>query len=212
MTGKVTSVNIVHAVIPDIGGTVGFTSIDKRPVLGPVSILSTGLAGDSCSDTANHGSLPQAIYCYGSEDLKWWSNELGFEVEPGSFGENITISGIDLNNLVIGTHLRVGSSLLEATLPRIPCGTFQRWMNQDQWVKRFTKSGRTGTYFKVLSEGFVQVGDNVEVEMSPSHGLKILDYFKVYSGDRNQNIVQALVNCPDLVPNAKEKISKFLEK
>lgn len=201
---------MVHERVPDVGGSVGETAIDKRPVNSPKLVTENGVAGDHRADMLHHGSPNQAVYAYAQEDYDWWAAQLATELMPGVFGENLTTSGIDLNNLEIGSKVKIGSATLQATAPRIPCGTFQRWLNLDHWVKRFTEGGRPGTYFKVIEPGEVTAEDEFIVSERPAHGVTILDYFKVQSGDRDQNRVQSLVDCPDLDNASREKFAKFL--
>lgn len=210
MKPVVISLNIVHAEIPDVGGSVGITAIDKRPVVKSCTVTDAGIEGDKRSDMLHHGSPNQAVYAYSIEDYKWWEEQLGRELKPGQFGENLTTSGIDLNNLVLGTKVKVGSAILQSTGPRIPCGTFARWMNEDKWVKRFTDSNRIGSYFKVIQNGQVSSDDDFEIFDVPSHGTTVLDYFKVHTGDRDQKRIINLVNCPDLEEDKRNKYREFL--
>lgn len=211
MTARVISLNVVFAEVPDEGGTMPFTSIDKRPVEDSRFVTSDGVAGDKRSDMKHHGSPDQAVYAYSSEDYGWWSVELDQKLTAGQFGENLTTAGIDLNNLVIGSVFTVGSARLRATKPRIPCATFGRWMQQDQWVKRFTAENRIGAYFEVLDAGEITAGDEFELESTPDHGVTILDYFKVHTGDRDPERVKKCSQCPDIALETREKFSKFLE-
>ena len=210
MSAKVISLNVVHERVPDVGGSVGETAIDKRPVNTAKAVTENGVADDHRADMLHHGSPNQAVYAYAKEDYDWWATELSLERKPGVYGENLTTTGIDLNNIEIGSKVKVGSVVLQATAPRIPCGTFQRWLKLDHWVKRFTEGGRPGTYFRVLVPGEVTAGDEFIVTERPAHGVTILDYFKVQSGDRDQNRVQSLVNCSDLDEVSREKFAKFL--
>ncbi len=41
-----------------------------------------------------------------------WGGELGAELEPGTFGENLTVRGIPVSAAVIGERWVVGSTLL----------------------------------------------------------------------------------------------------
>ena len=210
MAAHVVSLNVLFAEIPDVGGSVGITSIDKRPVEGSRLVTSSGVAGDKRSDMKHHGSPDQAVYAYAQEDYSWWSNELQRELTPGQFGENLTTNGIDLNNLVIGSVVKCGNAKLRVTKPRIPCSTFSRWMQQDQWVKRFSDQGRVGTYLAVLESGEIKAGDKFLVDSVPSHGVTILDYFKVHTGDRDVTRVTKCANCQDIDVETREKFSKFI--
>ena len=99
---------------------IGRTSIDKRPVTGPVSVARLGLDGDQVSDTRHHGGVDQAVYAFSREDLDFWAGELGRDVRDGQFGENLTTEGIDVNEAEIGERWRIGTTELEVASIRIP--------------------------------------------------------------------------------------------
>jgi MOSC domain-containing protein YiiM len=186
MTARLVSVNVVHALIPDVLGTEDRTAIDKRPVEGRVVVsvpgdAEVGLAGDQIYDREHHGGLDQAIYAYAGEDRAWWANELGREVDAGAFGENLSTEGLDVTGAVIGERWQIGADgvLLEVTAPRIPCRTFQGWMDEPHWVKRFTAHGAPGAYLRILSPGTVGAGDAIEVVDRPEHGVTIGDVFVI---------------------------------
>ena len=46
---------------------------------------------------------------------------LGEAVAPGTFGENLTLEGIDVDGLIVGDTWEVGSTRLRVTQPRFPC-------------------------------------------------------------------------------------------
>jgi MOSC domain-containing protein YiiM len=171
----VASVNVVHALVPDVRGDLDLTAIDKRGVAGRVPVGALGLTGDDQYDTRHHGGVEQAVYVYAGEDLDWWAAELGRDITPGQFGENVTARGLDVTGAVLGERWRVGTDglVVEVTGPRIPCATFQGWMGEPQWVKRFTDHGAPGAYLRVVAEGSVGAGDQIEVLHRPAHGVTI---------------------------------------
>ncbi len=207
---RIESLNVVFEEIDDVGGSVGRTAIDKRSVDGPRKVSSAGIDGDHRADMENHGSERQAEYAYASEDYVWWSNHAGVNFGAGRFGENLTTSGIDLVNTVVGTTVRVGSATLRVTDPRIPCGTFQRWLAQEQWVKRFTEEGRSGTYLEVIESGEISSGDRFDIVDVPEHGVTVLDSFRVYTGDRDHDRLVRVEACPDVETSTREKARKAL--
>jgi len=161
---------------------IGRTSIAKTSISGPVEVRTLGLDGDEISDSRHHGGIDQAVYVFAREDLDWWAEHLGMPIGDGQFGENLTTTGIDVNESVIGERWRIGSVLLEIAAVRIPCNDFKSWMSQSgydakAWVKRFTAVGRPGPYLRVLDEGRIQVGDKISVEHRPSHGITVSAYF-----------------------------------
>ena len=186
MTGRISSVNVVHALIPDVLGSEDRTAIDKRPVQGRVVVsvpgdAEVGLVGDQIYDRRHHGGPDQALYAYAAEDRAWWAAELGRELAAGVFGENLTTEGLDVTGAVIGERWQIGQDglLLEVTAPRIPCRTFQGWMDEPHWVKRFTAHGAPGAYLRIVVPGTVGAGDAIEVVDRPEHGVTIGDVFVI---------------------------------
>lgn len=194
--GVVLSVN-VGVPRPNPWKAVATTGIDKRPVSGPVMVQAPGpkgtgevaLAGDRAHDVKHHGGPDQAVYAYAREDLDSWAAELGRSLPGGVFGENLTTSGIDINNALIGEHWRIGQDvLLEVSEPRIPCSTFQGWMHEPNWLKRFIHRAHPGTYLRVLHPGHIQSGDQITVTHRPDHQVTVALTFR------------ALTLEPDLLP------------
>ncbi|WP_246126111.1 MOSC domain-containing protein [Nesterenkonia populi] len=154
---------MVHQLTFD-PGPVGTTAIDKRPVEGPVKVRTLGLHGDVQADRKNHGGEEKAVYAYSADDAAWWGDQLQQEIPAGYFGENLRITGLDVDSATAGERWQVGERVvLEVTRPRIPCATFGRWVDQPQWVRRFLAAGRPGTYFRVITTGEIRAGDEVRI-------------------------------------------------
>jgi MOSC domain-containing protein YiiM len=169
------------------------TGIGKQPTPGPVLVrdpgpkttgLGSGLVGDYIGDGKHHGGNGQAVYAYQREDLDTWQERLGRELPNGFFGENLTTSGIDVNEARIGERWRLGERELEVTSPRTPCNTFRGWMGEKGWVKRFAADARPGTYLKVITPGEIRAGDEIEVVARPDHEVSIALVFRATTTDR----------------------------
>jgi len=172
------------------------TGIDKQPVLGSVMVTaparrgtgSVGLAGDRVY-FSGHGGPDQAVYAYAREDLGFWEAEIGAPLRSGMFGENLTTAGLDVNGALVGERWRVGPDVvLEVSVPRIPCRTFQGWLAQAGWIKRFTAAARPGAYLRVIEPGQIRVGDPVVIEHRPDHNVTVAITFR------------ALTTEPELLP------------
>lgn len=212
----IASVNVVHAVIPDVRGDLDTTAIDKRPTGQRVAVTApsdggVGLAGDQVVDLRHHGGRDQAVYAYAREDLDWWAVELGRELTGGSFGENLTTSGLDVTGAVIGERWRVGEDglVLEVSSPRIPCKTFQGFMDEPQWIKRFTEHGAPGAYLRVIQPGTVGAGDAVTVVGRPAHGVSIGDVFVVRRTEAAR-LQRLLDEQPDVAPDLAHAVRRDL--
>ena len=201
----VLSLNVLHAEVPDVGGSVGITAIDKRPVTDRREVTTAGVAGDKRSDVKHHGHTDQAVYAYSTEDYEWWSEHLGRQLGAGVFGENLTTLGIDWNAAKPGTIIEIGSAVLQVSTPRIPCGTFQRWLNEEQWVKRFNEAGRWGSYLRVITPGDVGAGDEIKVTSVPNHDVSITDLARVHTGAREFAQLTRVADCEDIPESFRTK-------
>lgn len=178
---RLLSVCVVHALRPD-AGTIGVTAIDKRPVSGPVKIGSYGVYADVQADRKHHGGLDKALYAYAEEDARFWEGELGRDLPPGFFGENLRTEGIDVNAARVGERWRIGQTVtVEVTMPRSPCQTFARWVggaDERGWVRRFGDEGRLGPYLRVVKPGRIQAGDEITVVSGPDDAPTIVEVFR----------------------------------
>ena len=174
----VLSVNLGKAQAIQGAKASGVTGIYKRPAEQHVSVTAAGLAGDTICDTENHGGVDQAVYVYGAADYDWWAADLGRELEPGTFGENLTISELETARLSIGDRLHLGSVVLEVTSPRIPCVTLARRMDDPAFLKRFRAAERPGVYCRVITAGRLRTGDPVTIEPYRGQTITALDLFR----------------------------------
>jgi MOSC domain-containing protein YiiM len=194
---RVLAVNVGRAQAIENAKSSGLTGIFKKPQTGAVRIGPLGLAHDSICDTENHGGPDQAVYVYGELDYAWWDAELGRTLEPGTFGENLTISGLESAAFSIGDRLRAGQVLLEVTAPRIPCVTLAARMGDPAFVKRFRYAERPGLYCRVIEEGDVQAGDPVSVEPMLEPTANIITLFRLfYEGNASAEQLRYLLTLP----------------
>jgi MOSC domain-containing protein YiiM len=170
---RVDSVNVGRPKLLLINGQPNKTGIDKQPTDGPVELRDDAVAGDAVVDREYHGGYDKAVYAYASEDYAWWSGELGRELGPGAFGENLTTSGIAIAEARIGERWRVGSALLEVSEPRQPCSTLGAKMGDQRFVRRFAKALRLGTYMRIIEPGVVGAGDAIDVVDRPDHDVTV---------------------------------------
>jgi MOSC domain-containing protein YiiM len=127
----------------------------------------------------HHGGGDQAVYAYAREDLDWWEPELGRPLANGVFGENLTTAGLEVNGALIGERWRAGPDVvLEVSCPRIPCATFQGWLERAGWVKRFTLTARPGAFLRVIEPGEIRAGDRVEIVHRPGHDVTVALAFR----------------------------------
>ena len=192
------------------------TGIYKIPIDRPVEIKSLGIDGDAICDKKHHGGPDQAIYVYGGADYAWWSREIGKELTPGTFGDNLTISDLESAQFNVGDYLHIGEVKLQITSPRIPCGTFAARMNDPQWVKKFRDAERPGLYCRVIRDGIVKAGDTVAIETYSSETVSILQmYREYYLKERTEEMIRRQLNAPIDIRSRRsleEELQKLLER
>ena len=193
---RIDTVNIGSAEKIRFGAREFITGIVKRPAASSVTIDAAGLANDVICDEEHHGGNDQAVYAYSSGDYQWWSEQLGRDVGPGSFGDNLTIAGLprDMN---AGDRLLIGEVILEVTAPRIPCSTLAAKMQDSGFGVRFRRAERPGFYFRVLNGGQVKAGDPVTLVENREDAISMLELFRLsYEIRPTESSLQRALDAP----------------
>ncbi len=125
----------------------------KTDVGSEVMLEGFGLQGD-----AHGGDWHRQVSLLGLEHINQMLNK-GFDVKPGSFAENLTTEGIDLDTAKIGDRLKIGDSvILEVTQIGKECHTR---------CAVYHKIGECimpekGVFARIVKGGPVARGDNVD--------------------------------------------------
>lgn len=85
---------------------------------------------------------------------------LGAEIDFGDFAENLTVAGIDVATLPLGTRLQIGEVQMEVTQIGKECH------NKACAIKKQVGTcvmPIEGIFARVLSSGWIKVGDTIEV-------------------------------------------------
>ena len=172
--GTLLSVNVGRPqVIGTRKGRPVHSAIGKQPVDGRVRVEGVNVAGDDQADRLVHGGPDKAVYAYAREDADWWQEQLGRALPHGMFGENLTTTGVDCTNAVVGERWRVGTTLLEVCQPRVPCYKLGLRFDDPQMLKKFALASRPGAYLRIVEEGELGAGDAVELVERPDHGVTV---------------------------------------
>ena len=182
----VTSVNVGQPRQFELNGRSFTSAIWKFPVEGRLQVRGVNIVGDDQADREVHGGHDKAVYAYAQEDYDWWTAQLGFAPEPGTFGENLTVTGIDLNGSLVGDRWRVGSAVLEVTQPRLPCFKLGVRMGDARFPRRFARAARWGTYLAIVEEGEIGAGDRIELIHRPPHHVTVDLVARVYYHDHSR--------------------------
>ncbi|HKE75428.1 MAG TPA: MOSC domain-containing protein [Acidimicrobiales bacterium] len=194
--GRVRSVNVGVPRTVRWHGRDVTSAIWKSPVTGRRRVRGVNVDGDDQADRRVHGGETKSLYVYAAEDYRWWSERLGQDLAPGTFGENLTTTGIDPAAARVGERWAVGTATVRVTEPRIPCFKLGIRMGDAGFVDRFADAGRPGTYLAIEQEGEVGPGDDIVRLDRPAAGITIGDIERTYHG--HADLLAALVESPDL--------------
>ena len=186
MSARVVAVNVGRPAPLATGRRVVPSAIVKAPVSGPVAARGTNLGGDEQADKVHHGGVDQSVYAYASEDTARWSEELGIELGPAAFGENLTLAGVDVSGARIGERWRIGGAELRVTGPRIPCFKLEARISVPGFQKRFLRAGRPGAYLAIVGEGELQAGEAVQIVHRPAHDVTVTLVLQALIVDRGR--------------------------
>lgn len=157
------------------------SAIFKTPVDGRVRIGLHNLEGDRQADLRGHGGPERAVMLYAAEHYLDWRVELGRDLPPGAFGENLTVSGgLVESQACLGDVLRIGTAVVQLSEVRGPCYKLAYRLQQPDIIARVLETGRGGIYARVLQEGEVAPGDQVELIDRPAPGWSAHRAYRAY--------------------------------
>ena len=174
---NIISVNVGQPTALQVGQRTTVSGIRKHPVPGRVQVTERGLEGDHVLNRRYHGGPDQAVYVYTREDYDHWAELLGHAPEPGTFGENVLISGAESAGVRVGERFMLGAAEIEVTAPRLPCSTLSARLEDPGFVKRFRAARRPGFYARVLRPGDIGRGDPVTRTPAPDGAPTIGELF-----------------------------------
>jgi MOSC domain-containing protein YiiM len=200
------SVNVGRAQTVPGGRRYVRSAIWKSPVDGRVAVRGDQVDGDEQADRRVHGGPDKAVYAYAVEETRRWEHELGRELGPAAFGENLTIEGLDVSGAQPGDRWAIGTTVLEVTQPRLPCAKLGVRMGDPRFVRRFAQAGRPGAYLRIAREGELGAGDAVEVVARAEHGVTVRDMAEAILVDHDR--LPDLLAIPGLLPQWRSWIEE----
>ena len=175
------SVNVALPKVVNVQGRSVETGIFKRPVTGSVAVRALNLDGDRQADLSVHGGPDKALYVYSWTNVEFWRKFLRREdLDPGTFGENLTVDGLLDDEVAIGDQLKIGTARFEVTQPRVPCFKLGIALGRPDFPKIFHRGGRNGFYLRVLEEGTIAAGDSIRtIPVANSEKMTIAEIAEV---------------------------------
>ncbi|WP_101846116.1 MOSC domain-containing protein [Halobacillus sp. Marseille-P3879] len=185
----------------------------KKSVSGPVYLSRLNFQGDEQADKKNHGGIDQAVCLYPARHYRYFEEVYGRSFSFPSFGENITVEGIDEQTTNIGDIFSIGQAEVQVTKPRKPCYIIARTHSIDDFPKRVQKTGFTGFYLRVVKEGFVQAGDGMVLTKRDPHGVTVADVNDVkYNHPHDQEKIKRILQVEAFAEEDRLSLERRLSK
>ncbi len=190
------------------------TSIFKEPNNNELSVTKNGLDGDRQADLLAHGGINKAIYAYSYKHYEYWGSFLrkDFSEEYGLVGENLTIDDFDEKNIFIGDEFRISSATFKVTQPRIPCYKISIKMNEKNFMKYFIEYNYLGIYMKVINDGIIKKGDEIELTYREPNSMTIYDISMLLFSDNNIKKMKKATSLDCLTDEIKQRFNERLAK
>ena len=196
-------------------GRTVHTAIWKNPVSGRSRVGRLNVEGDGQGDLAGHGGEQRAVFVYQIESYRHWREQLKTTPDfvHGQFGENFTVEGLADNAVCIGDRYRIGTALFEVTQPRVTCYRIGIRMNEPRMPALLTSSGRPGFYFRVLEEGEVGAGDEIEKVGEADERMTVTEINALlYLPDHARDQLQRALQIRALSPGWRGSLEALLER
>jgi ferredoxin-NADP reductase/MOSC domain-containing protein YiiM len=174
--GALLSVNVGMPRDVTWQGRTVHTAVWKKPVAGQRMVRRLNIDGDGQGDLAGHGGEQRAVFVYQIESYRYWQEQLGRDdLEYGQFGENLTVQGLADDQVCIGDRYRIGGAVFEVTQPRVTCFRVGIRMDDPQLPALLVSHHRPGFYFRVLTEGTVEAGQEIIKLASGPEGMTVAE-------------------------------------
>lgn len=180
-----------------------------------IKLNMTGFMGDMVHDIKHHGGNDKAVCCYNSDHFIKWKNELGFDLKPAAFGENLTLEGSYANeeNVFIGDRYQLGEAEVEVSEPRGPCYMIGIRYNYKKFPVHLQESGLTGYYLRTIKPGLVEKTDKLIHIYTHPEKISVMDVNYIrYHDPQNKEWLHRLVNLNVLTLEWREMFQTKLAK
>lgn len=185
------------------------TAINKKSI-NESYLTKLGFKDDEQFDKRYHGGENKAVLFFSLETYKKIEKILDINLEyqnSSPLGDNILVENITEDDICVGDILKLGSAIVQVTQPREPCNKLSLNSGNKDMLKTIYQNGYTGWYVKVLEEGIVKNGDNIELIERKYSNLTISKLnLAILNPKENQELIKEAIECEILGKPFKEAL------
>lgn len=210
MTSRVE--NIFHGKIEERWDGRPPSAIGKSLVVGEKRVNELGFVDDEQADLNHHGGVDKAIHHYASDHYATWvaEGQIPSGTVPAAFGENISSYGMSETDVCIGDIIRIGGVIVQISQGRQPCWKVAEYTGNKRMAFLFTKTGRTGWYYRVLENGTIKAGDPISLveRLHPEWNVERVTLARLSRKISTQG-AEALARLPELAEGWRSAFEKM---
>jgi MOSC domain-containing protein YiiM len=209
---KIISLNVGLPSAQRYEGRKVITGGTKKPV--PRAVLRfENFDGDRQADRVNHGGFEKAVCVYPFDHYPYWSRQLGRDLKPGAFSENLTVLGAMETEVCVGDVFQIGEATVQISQPRMPCNKLAGKNGSKMLPKLIANVGYTGFYMRVLSEGLVTAGDSFDLVRAHPERITIADVNSIiYGKSYDAALIKQLAQLPEFSEVGRTMFAQRLER
>ncbi len=208
---KIISTNIAKPTIISWRGKQEKTGIYKKAV-NSIYLEKEAVKGDEISNRKVHGGEFKACYLFSTTHYQYWKEHYpNLPWEWGMFGENLTVEGLNENEIFIGDIYKIGNALVQITQPREPCFKFGIKFGDQKVLQDFIDHGYPGTYTRVLEEGEVQPNDTMTIVERSKHPISTRHFFQLlFKTPKDEKLLKIAIENDALPQYKRDRLKAFL--
>ncbi len=170
--------------------------------------------GDRQADRVNHGGAEKAVCVYPFDHYPYWNRQLGRDLQPGAFSENLTVLGAIETEVCVGDVFRIGEASVQVSQPRMPCARLAGKNASKLLPKLIVDTGYTGFYMRVLAEGMVAAGDGFDLVRPHPERIAIADVNAIIYGKKSNDfaLIERLAELPEFSEVGRAMFAQRLER
>ncbi|OAS24393.1 MOSC domain-containing protein [Paenibacillus oryzisoli] len=208
---QITSINVGLPQIITYQGKELTTGIYKTPVSSSLFVSKIQMDGDGQADLTVHGGVDKAICVYPEEHYAYWESLRGHKLEAATFGENLTIRGLQEHEVHIGDTFAIDEVIVQVSQPRQPCHKLAKRMDWPEATLYVQETGYTGYYFRVLKEGFIAPDSKMKLVARDEAGVTVAFANHIKYHDKvNREAIKRVLTVDALSDSWKQSFRKRL--
>jgi MOSC domain-containing protein YiiM len=127
-------------------------------------------------------------------------------------GENLSLDFLPEDSVFIGDIYQIGNAEIQVAQPRFPCFKLGVKFKDQGILKQFMKLGRPGVYFRVVKEGQIKIGDELQIIKKEAIRLSIGELFLIRQKGADITRIKQILRIESLPENWREELLESLSK